>query len=393
MTDPIDEIRTLLGPIDPAWGRPAPRLESDTILRGILDSAPSAPSSESGPRECAPVARDRLPGKSIGSSARRRQSRHLALVSCLAVLAVVVGAVTLRLNSSHGKAQQVAVAGRTVADRGGTQREAPSGPRSPDVARLLPQASASIGRLVTYDMPVDSTYQQLFVGTRTVNPPQLLVSTIDVSEHRSGSRLLSESLPRSHQTAQVGSHRVALHSREGRIYLWWREPDGVEVDITATKLTTSEVVHALMHADVSHTSRLGLEIVGVLPAGLHLVSSVFTNQPGMPVEELEYRQGTCDAQLEVFSNVDGDTGPASGTTRWTILAGHQALITTDHDIVTLVWAPVQGFTAQISASTQPACDVTALVQQVHRVTTSQWAATFMQLGAKAQHLPAGPKFR
>lgn len=376
MTDPIDDIRRVLGPIDPALRRSVPSVPGDKILRSILDDAGPAPT-------------DHRPPKAPRPTTRRRRE----LVSCLALVAVVAGVVTFRLSSSAGRNPSVAVAGRTVADRGGIQTSAPSGPRSPDDARLLPPAGASIGRLVTSDLAVDSTYQQRYLGDGSTNPPQLVLSTIDVVQHRSGSSLLSESMPSSHQTVKVGSHRAALRSAGGRIFLWWMEPDGVEVDVTATNLATSEVVHALTHAKPSRTSRLGLDVGGVLPAGLHLVAAVLTNQPGTAIEELDYRQGTCDAQLEVFNNVDGQSGPASGTTRAMTVSGHPGLLTTDHDAATVVWAPIPGFTAQLSAPAPDACDAAALAQQVHRVTPAQWAVTFTQLGAKAQHVPATPEFR
>ncbi|MDQ2723952.1 MAG: hypothetical protein M3Y36_00400 [Actinomycetota bacterium] len=376
MTDAIDEIRSLLGPLDPASGHPAPHLQSDTILRAILQDTPAELASEPSPEAF---------DHAVAPMPPRRPARRRELASCVAVLlAVVALAAALRFNGSGTQAGRVVVGGRTVV----TQPEAPLLETSPEAARLLPPDSATIDQLVTYATPVDSTYQQLYLGTRTNNPPELLVATIDTAQHRSGSLLLSSSLAGNHQPVRVGSIRANLSSAPDSTYLWWAQPNGVEVDVTATHLTASEVIGALHRAHPSTTSRLGLDIPAPLPAGLHLSSTALSRQPGTSLEDVDYHQGTCAAQLEVFSGLGARVEGASGTTRITTLFGHQALVTTNETTSTLVWAAYPGVTARLSASSTPGpCGVTTVAQQVHLVTPSQWEGTVTQLGEKAHHVP------
>lgn len=397
MTDAINEIRSLLGPIDPALSSPAPCLQSDTIRRTILldnpPEPPRTPTSED--LDCAArravLPAGPLPADALARRPPRRPARRRELASCVAVLLAVVGLVTaLRVNDSGGNARRVVVGGRPIVVR----PEAPLVETSPDAARLLPPASAAIDQLVTYATPVDSTYQQRYLGTRTTDPPELLVATIDAAQHRSGSPLLSVSRAGHRHPVMVGSMRANLSSAPNRTYLWWTQPNGVEVDVTGTHLSAPEVVEALHRARATTTSRLGLDIRGPLPAGLHLSSTALTRQPGTPLEAVEYHQGTCAAQLGVFSGVDAVVASAPGTTRITTLSGQQALITTDDNTGTLFWAPYPGITARLSASSTPGlCGVTTLAQQVHMVTPAQWEATVTQLGGKAHHVPTTPGFQ
>ncbi len=384
MTKTIDEIRRLLGPIDPASGRPAPPLHREAILRDITGD----PSGAAEAYEPAAPGADR-PGERAPGEAPRHPVRHRReLASCLAVLAVVAGlAVTLRLSHNGTNTGRVEVGGRPGAHGKQAQPEAPLSQTSPGAARLLPPATASIDQVVTYDTPQDSTFQQLYLGTRPVNPPQLLVATVDVAERRPGSLVLSGSVHGSRHTVRIGSIRATLSSTQDTTFVWWTQA-GVETDITGTHLTATEVLGALSGARASSTSRLGLDIPGPLPASLHLAAAALTRQPGTYLEQLSYHQGTCGAQLGVFSNVDGHIDPASGTTRLTTFSGRPALINTAGGVDELVWAPIPGITARLSVRSPPGrCEVTALAQQIHLVTAAQWDATLAHLGNKAYHLP------
>lgn len=307
----------------------------------------------------------------------------------VALLAVVGLVAALRVNDSASNSRRVIVGGRPIV----TRPEAPLVETSPDAARLLPPPSAAIDQLVTYATPVDSTYQQLYLGTRTTNPPELLVATIDAAQHRSGSPLLSVSRAGSRHPVMIGSLRANLSSAPNKTFLWWTQPDGVEVDVTGTHLTAPEILGVLHRARPTTTSRLGLDVPGPLPAGLHLSSAALTRQPGTPFEAVEYHQGTCSAQLGVFSGVGAVVARAPGTTRITSLAGQQAVITTNDTTGTLFWAPYPGITARLStSSTSGLCGVTTLAQQVHPVTPAQWEATVTQLGGKAHHVPTTADF-
>ncbi len=392
MSDAINEIRSVLGPIDPALSDPAPRLRSDAIFRAILQDDPPALPPTPTPAELDRAARRAaLPAD---ATARKRSPRRPAhrreLATCMAALLAVVGLVAaLRVNGSSGNAGRVVVGGRPIVAR----PEAPLLETSPDAARLLPPASATIDQVVTYATPVDSTYQQLYLGSRNTDPPELLVATIDAAQRRSGSNLLSISQAGNHHPVKLGSMPANLSSAPDETYVWWTQPNGVEVDVTAKYLTAADVLGALHRAHAATTSRLGLDLPDPLPAGLHLSATALTRQPGTALEAVDYHQGTCAAQLRVFSGVNAALEGAGGPTRLTTLSGHQALITTNDSTGTLIWAPYPGITARLSAKPSPGlCGVTALAQQVQLVPPAQWETTVTQLGGKALHVPTTPGF-
>lgn len=63
MTNAINEIRSLLGSIDPALSSPAPRLHRDTILRAILlDNPPNLRHVPPPRTSCRPAPGPPIPG-------------------------------------------------------------------------------------------------------------------------------------------------------------------------------------------------------------------------------------------------------------------------------------------------------------------------------------------
>jgi hypothetical protein len=253
--------------------------------------------------------------------------------------------------------------------------------------RLLPPAGASISRLTTYTSRTDDTYQQLYVGDQATDPVELLVETVDVAQGRPAtSRLSTGTWPNRH-TVQIGRIATNQVADGSQIFAWWTQPNRVEVDITATGLSAPQLDKLLRHARPSAHDRLGFVLGRHLPAGLRLLRRALSEQTNVYLEDVQYHQGGCSAELDVWSGIGQTLGGPPDTTRLISFDGKPAFLITGAGGL-LEWTAKPGVTAELYGGRK--CSLIALARTVHHVTTAQFKARQARLGNRSQSVTENP---
>ncbi len=319
----------------------------------------------------------------------QRRRRRTAFTAAMTVLVIVATVVATTRPHHAPKLVVGGLVGNPTVPRDGSGGK-PEAPMSATSVRLLPPAGAAISRLTTYATPTDEAYEQLFVGSQDTNPAELLVETVDTAQGRSGSHPLSTGTWPDRQTVQVGGVTGNLVTTAGTVFVWWSRPDGVEVDTTASGLSAAQVVGALSSARPSDQTRLGFSVPGPLPAGLHLIRSALSEQTSGSLEDVQYTDGGCTAELGVYSGVGTAIGATTGTTRVITFAGQPALISTmAAGPGYLSWTPAPGITAQLISGS--ACSLLTLARSVRQATPTQFQTATRQLGDRANTVTSNPE--
>jgi hypothetical protein len=264
----------------------------------------------------------------------------------------------------------------------------PAETSTPDAAVGPPwwlPASSPVTSIEVDHQQTDPAYEQLFVGNAVVDPPELLVQTIDT---RPG---LPDSVPSptgavpGEQTIRLGpgtSGHVAQVG--GALELWWNEPDGVAVDATATGLSSTTLVALMSTATPAPNSRLGVELPGPLPAGLRPLRAAGSSHTNGWVEDVQIGGSGCQAEFDIYQGIPSLISAQDGTTTHASIAGVSALVETVPAAGTDVsWPIAPGLTADMVSNTAngPACAALTLARSVGPVSPARWAAEKAALGS------------
>lgn len=274
---------------------------------------------------------------------RRRTGAAIAAAGALSVCA----AVGLTVPSPSGAAKVVVGAPTTAA----TGTTAARGPR--EAAAIGPPwwlpAPGSVRRIEVNNNTTAPAYQQLYLGSGSLDPAELLIVTVDARGGRPSPAYIHGRV-RGETTVQVGSATAHLANVGGAEQLWWTEPDGVQVIASETGLTPAQFAELMSTATPARGSLLGIELPGALPAGLAPARAAMSTHTGW-VEDVQIAVGSCRAELDIYQGVPYLISAEGGTTKRTTVSGTSALLQSVPGVgTTMFWANAPGLTAVLMSN-------------------------------------------
>jgi len=302
--------------------------------------------------------------------------RSVALVSIAIAAAVVVAAV-------------VSFGPRSTSPTSATKKHpvTPIGVRAAppgwiNLPLLLPSAGVVFDNatVATGPVPVPSTgtYEQVYEGTATTNPPWLLITTVKaqpgaVSDYATNSQTVAINGTTAYMT-NFSDHQ-----------LLWQTADGVVVSLESTQMTASDVEAAAQLVEPHPATQLGVDLSGALPDGLTFGGEGFANgNTGQNQDSVFFHQGNCHAYTQVWAASAADFAPlaiVSDTTQIVSIGGTRALSVHFGSTSALLWDEEPGIDVRLQGS---GCDLPSIAATLKVVDPATWNAAMSSLGAQAK---------
>ncbi|HVC70718.1 MAG TPA: hypothetical protein VNC61_10750 [Acidimicrobiales bacterium] len=317
-----------------------------------------------------PVSVGRVP-----AGRRRGWQRPLALISIAVAAASVVAA--LMVSFGPRSTPPTSVAPLPVKPIG--VADAPPGWIT--LPFLLPPADAVIDNatVVTGPVPVPNagTYEQVYRGPDTINPAQLLITTVlaragALADYASESQTLAMDGTTAYMTN--GHHRQLL----------WQTADGVVVSLESTGMTSSDLVAAGQRVAPRPAAQLGVDVSGVLPDGLVFAGEGFASgDTGQNQDTVFFHVAACHAYAQVWAGSAADFAPVaivSDATRIVSIGGTRVLSVRFGSTSALLWNEGPGIDVRLQGS---GCDLSAIAAGIRVVDSATWTSEISSLGTKA----------
>lgn len=350
--------------------------ETDPTVRRLRSQLVGAAQSVSVPRDM----RARV------ESARRRRRRRNVAAACGVTTAALVAAATFALSGSSPSRHVVITspAHGVGAPSASFPAEAPVPLTHIGSTWWLPGADVAIRRLITSVGVTAPDFEQLYWGSSASGVSELLLQSIDTSlglPDPTGT--LAGPVP-GQSTLRIGPYVAQLFSGGGTTNLWYHEPDGIQVEASATGLSGSQLVKIMSSATAAPGARLGLVLAGSLPTNLHLAHSALSNHTSPWSEEIDLGPSGCNGSIYIWDGIGPLLIPKGGDIqRTTVGDGPAELDSLPGAGSTLTWQLAPGITAQLDVDTRivPSCPLSSIAAGVHTATTAQWRATTSMLGS------------
>lgn len=323
---------------------------------------------------------------------RQRRVRRRRAGAAIAAAGALTAGVAIALTLPSGTAR-VVVGSPAAPATGTTVARDPTGAAPIGPPWWLPTAGTA-RRIEVNNNTTGPAYQQLYLGSGSVNPAELLIVTVETRPGGPSSPYVPTGTVHGETTVHVGSVTAHLADGGGAEQLWWTEPDGVGVVASATGLTPTQLVGLMSGATPLAGSALGMSLPSALPAGLAPARAAMSTHTGW-VEDVQIAVGSCRAELDIYQGVPYLISTQGGTTTRTTLRGTPALLESVPGVgTTLFWSNAPGLTAVLMSNGAggPGCAAPLLAPGVHRATSAEWAAETAALGGQYHQDRPVPSF-
>lgn len=318
----------------------------------------------------------------VDSRRRRRARRRLAVAAATSAAALSVAAVVALTATPSSKTAKVVVGSPAAPVAGvklpmGPAEAAPVGP-----PWWLP-APGTASRIEINNQTTDPIYQQLYLGSGSVNPAELLIATVDARRGTPSSAYIPSGTIPGESTIQVGS--AVAHLANGGVaeQLWWTDRDGVQVIAYETGITPKQFVELMSRATPATGSVLGMGLPAALPYGLAPFRAGMSTHTGW-VEDVQIVAGSCQGELDIYQGVPYLPSAVGGMLTRTAVGDSPALLQSRPGVGTaLFWFNAPGLTAVLmtNGASGPSCAAPLLAPAVHRASSAEWTAERTLLGS------------
>jgi hypothetical protein len=228
-------------------------------------------------------------------------------------------------------------------------------------------------------VPGTGTYEQAYQGAQAVDPPQLLITTVQaqpgaLADYAAGS-----------QTIDVNGAVAYLTSFSDH-QLLWQTADGVVVSLESTAMSSSDVVAAAQLVDPHPAAQLGVALSGPLPDGLALVGQGFASGDTAQSQgdTIFFHEGRCQAYTQVWAGSPADFAAVaivSDSYRVVSVRGARGLLAQiSPSTWALLWPEEPGIDVRLQGED---CDLTSIAADLKAVDKRTWRSRMSSLGKLA----------